>query len=226
MRSIRIADYCCTFCVFCIITFYLFRFYVTIVKSNFTEIDYDCTSSASPRRKELLSFITTDFKIVPADIDETVENNVPLEKRPEYLAVKKALHISKNGYEKNIVIGCDTGVFVDGKMLGKPKNREDAENMLKLLSGRQHKVITGCCTVKNGVAKSFSNVTLVEFFELSDLEIEEYIATGEPFDKAGAYGIQGKGSLLVKKIDGDYFNVVGLPVSELNRILKKEYSYE
>ena len=98
--------------------------------------------------------------------------------------------------------------------------------MLKLISGRQHKVITGCCTVKNGVAKSFSNVTLVEFFELSDSEIEEYIATGEPFDKAGAYGIQGKGSLLVKKIDGDYFNVVGLPVSELNRILKKEYSYE
>ena len=144
-------------------------------------------ASASPRRKELLSFITTDFKIVPADIDETVENNVPLEKRPEYLAVKKALHISKNGYEKDIVIGCDTGVFVDGKMLGKPKNREDAENMLKLLSGRQHKVITGCCTVKNGVAKSFSNVTLVEFFELSDSEIEEYIATGEPFDKAGAY---------------------------------------
>ena len=138
-------------------------------------------ASASPRRKELLSFITTDFKIVPADIAETVENNVPLEKRPEYLAVKKALHISKNGYENDIVIGCDTGVFVDGKMLGKPKNREDAENMLKLLSGRQHKVITGCCTVKNGVAKSFSNVTLVEFFELSDLEIEEYIATGEPF---------------------------------------------
>ena len=178
-------------------------------------------ASASPRRKELLSFITTDFKIVPADIDETVENNVPLEKRPEYLAVKKALHISKNGYEKDIVIGCDTGVFIDGKMLGKPKNREDAENMLKLLSGRQHKVITGCCTVKNGVAKSFSNVTLVEFFELSDSEIEEYIATGEPFDKAGAYGIQGKGSLLVKKIDGDYFNVVGLPVSELNRILSQ-----
>ena len=111
------------------------------------------------------------------------------------------------------------------KMLGKPKNREDAENMLKLLSGRQHKVITGCCTVKNGVAKSFPIVTLVEFFELP-IEIEEYIATGEPFDKAGAYGIQGKGSLLVKKIDGDYFNVVGLPVSELNRILKKEYSYE
>lgn len=183
-------------------------------------------ASASPRRKELLSFITTDFKIVPADIDETVENNVPLEKRPEYLAAKKALYISKNGYEKDIVIGCDTGVFVDGKMLGKPKNREDAENMLKLLSGRQHKVITGCCIVKNGVAKSFSNVTLVVFFELSDSEIEEYIATGEPFDKAGAYGIQGKGSLLVKKIDGDYFNVVGLPVSELNRILKKEYSYE
>ena len=215
MRSIRIADYCCTFCVFCITTFYLFRFYVTIVKSNFTEIDYDCTCICFTTKKRAFSFITTDFKIVPADIDETVENNVPLEKRPEYLAVKKALHISKNGYEKDIVIGCDTGVFVDGKMLGKPKNREDAENMLKLLSGRQHKVITGCCTVKNGVAKSFSNITLVEFFELSDSEIEEYIATGEPFDKAGAYGIQGLGSLLIEKIDGDYFNVVGLPISAL-----------
>lgn len=145
---------------------------------------------------------------------------------PNILPSKRHCIFQKNGYENDIVIGCDTGVFVDGKMLGKPKNREDAENMLKLLSGRQHKVITGCCTVKNGVAKSFSNVTLVEFFELSDSEIEEYIATGEPFDKAGAYGIQGKGSLLVKKIDGDYFNVVGLPVSELNRILKKEYSYE
>ena len=136
------------------------------------------------------------------------------------------MHISKNGYEKDIVIGCDTGDYVDGKILGKPKNSEVAENMLKLLSGRHHKGITGCCTGKNGVAKSFSNVTLVEFFELSDSEIEEYIATGEPFDKAGAYGIQNKGSLLVKKIDGDYFNVVGLPISELNRILKKEYSYE
>lgn len=178
-------------------------------------------ASASPRRKELLKLIVPEFEIVPADIDETVENNVTLEKRPEYLARKKALHISKNGYQSDVVIGCDTGVFVDGKMLGKPKDREDAENMLRMLSGRQHKVITGCCIAKRGIAKSFSNVTLVEFFELSDLEIEEYIATGEPFDKAGAYGIQGKGSLLVKKIDGDYFNVVGLPVSELNRVLKK-----
>lgn len=183
-------------------------------------------ASASPRRKELLSFITNDFKIVPADIDETLESGIPLEKEPEYLAHKKALHILQNGYENDIVIGCDTGVFVDGKMLGKPKDREDAENMLKMLSGRQHKVITGCCIVSKKKTTAFSNVTLVEFFELSDNEIKEYIATGEPFDKAGAYGIQGKGSLLVKKIDGDYFNVVGLPVSELNRILKKEYSYE
>lgn len=93
-------------------------------------------ASASPRRKELLSFITTNFKIVPADIDETVEDNVPLEKRPEYLAVKKALHISKNGYEKDIVIGCDTGVFVDGKMLGKPKNRERCREYVKTAFGQ------------------------------------------------------------------------------------------
>ena len=104
-------------------------------------------------------------------------------------------------------------------MLGKPKNKEDAKQMLTELSGRKHKVITGCCICANSKVNSFSQVTEVEFYELTEKEIESYIATGEPMDKAGSYGIQGKGSLLVKGIVGDYFNVVGLPVARLNKEL-------
>ncbi len=176
-------------------------------------------ASASPRRQELLKLITEDFAVVPSDIDETVPDTIAVECRPEYLAVKKARHIFENGYEKDVVIGCDTGVVIDGKMLGKPMDAADAKAMLKSLSGRTHKVITGCCICKNGVQKSFSQVTEVEFYPLSEDDIDNYIATGEPMDKAGAYGIQGKGSLLVKSINGDYFNVVGLPVALLNQKL-------
>ena len=166
-------------------------------------------ASASPRRQELLKLITKDFAVMPSDIDESVPSNIETEKSPEYLAEKKAKHIFENGHKNDTVIGCDTGVFIDGKMLGKPKNKQDAKGMLAELSGRTHKVITGCCICKNGTVNSFSMVTEVEF----------YIATGEPMDKAGSYGIQGKGSLLVKGIVGDYFNVVGLPVARLNKEL-------
>ena len=159
-------------------------------------------ASASPRRKELLSLITTDFKIVPSGEEETVPNNIPPEKQPEYT-----------------VIGADTSVIADGKILGKPKNRSEARDMITTLSGSTHKVITGCAIVKKGVCRSFSKETLVEFYALDECEIEEYISTDEPYDKAGAYGIQGRGALLVKGIKGDYFNVVGLPVAALKREL-------
>ncbi len=119
-----------------------------------------------------------------------------------------------------MVIGCDTGVFIDNLMLGKPADKSQAKEMLSLLSGRTHKVITGCCIMRGGKTVSFSKVTEVEFYRLSDEEIREYISTGEPMDKAGAYGIQGKGSLLVKKISGDYFNVVGMPIAEIRQRLK------
>lgn len=177
-------------------------------------------ASASPRRKELLKLLFDDFSVEPADIDETVTKEIDLLKYPEYLALKKARHIFEHGHIKDTVIGCDTGVFIDGIMLGKPQSDTQAKEMLKLLSGRTHKVITGCSIFHNGSNVTFSETTLVEFYSLTDKEMDEYIATGEPMDKAGAYGIQGKGALLVKGIKGDFFNVVGLPVGAIRQRMK------
>lgn len=177
-------------------------------------------ASASPRRQELLKLITENFTVIPADIDETVPDNINIFSAPEYLAVQKARHIAAL-YPDSLVIGSDTSVFCDEIMLGKPKDDSDAAEMLKMLSARQHKVITGCAICKGSQSISFSETTFVEFFPLSREEIAEYVKTGEPRDKAGAYGIQGKGSLLVKGIYGDYFNVVGLPVARLKREIDK-----
>lgn len=176
-------------------------------------------ASASPRRKELIKLIEQNAVCVPADIDETVPQGIEPESAPEYLACKKALFIAKD-YPDDTVIGCDTSVFVDSVILGKPKDRQDAFNMLSLLSGRTHKVITGCCIVKGKKSRSFSCTSYVKFFPMTEKEIWEYIDTEEPMDKAGSYGIQQKGCLFVEKIDGDYFNIVGLPVSLLNKQLK------
>ena len=178
-------------------------------------------ASASPRRKELLKLLFDDFTVEPADIDETVTKDIDLVKYPEYLALKKSRHIFEHGHMSDTVIGCDTGVFIDGIMLGKPEDKAQAKEMLRLLSGRTHKVITGCSIFHNGANISFSETTMVEFYPLTDEDIEKYIATGEPMDKAGAYGIQGRGATLVKGIKGDYYNVVGLPVGVLNQKLKK-----
>ena len=177
-------------------------------------------ASNSPRRKELLKLITPDFTVIPAKIDEAVDSSVPLFSRPQYLAEKKAKYIFTNGHNEDTVIGSDTGVFIDDVMLGKPENADDARRMLKMLSGRCHRVITGCCIISDKGCKTFSQITEVEFYALSDTDINDYILTHEPDDKAGAYGIQGKGAILVKGIYGDYFNVVGLPVSLLNQKLK------
>ena len=174
-------------------------------------------ASKSPRRKELLSFITTDFAVKSADVDETLPQGISTDKAVEYLSKIKAEPF-KN--ENDIVIGADTVVALDGKILGKPRDDADAFATLKMLSGREHSVFTGVSVIKGENIETFSVQTKVKMFELTDEEIEEYIATDEPFDKAGSYGIQGKGSLLVEKIDGDYFNVVGLPISRLNRVLK------
>lgn len=173
-------------------------------------------ASASPRRNELFKFITDEFDCLPADIAEHVPQHVDTFSAPEYLAVQKALHVSKQ-YANAIVIGSDTSVFIEDMMLGKPKNEEDAFKMLSLLSGRKHKVITGCAICYGGKSMSFSATSVVEFYDLSEQEIRQYIATKECFDKAGAYGIQGYGSTLVKEIHGDYFNIVGLPVARLKK---------
>ena len=174
-------------------------------------------ASASPRRQELLKLIFDDFTVEPSDIDETVRRSIELEQYPEYLALKKSRHVAEKNHFDDIVIGCDTGVFIGDIMLGKPKDKEQAREMLKLLSGKTHRVITGVSIFYKGQNISFSEVTEVEFYNLTDIDIDEYIAAGEPMDKAGAYGIQGKGALLVKRIKGDFYNVVGLPVGELKQ---------
>lgn len=175
-------------------------------------------ASKSPRRRELLSLITKDFEIKSADVDETLPQGITPDKAVEYLSKIKAQPFD-NGVDT--IIGADTVVAVDNKILGKPADRKQAFDMLKMLSGRYHSVFTGVTVISPKGTVTFSVETKVKFFELSDDEINTYIATGECDDKAGAYGIQGKGSLLVEKIDGDYFNVVGLPVSLLNKQLEQ-----
>ena len=176
-------------------------------------------ASGSPRRKELLKLVVPEFDCLTADIDEVCPDETAPYERPEYLAVKKAGHIAKN-HPDCAVIGADTAVFLGDTMLGKPKDERNAETMLASLSGRTHKVITGCAIVKGDRKISFSVVSEVTFYVLTEKEIKEYVKTKEPLDKAGAYGIQGKGALLVKEIRGDYFNIVGLPVAELKRKMR------
>ncbi len=175
-------------------------------------------ASSSPRRRELLKLITEDFESISTDVDETLPENTDPFKASEYLSLIKAKAVEYSS--ENIVIGCDTTVIIDNKILGKPNNINQCREYLEMLSGRSHKVITACSIVCGDNIRTFSEVTEVTFRTLSNEDIEWYISTGEPFDKAGGYGIQGKGSLLIERINGDYFNVVGLPVSRLNQELK------
>ncbi|MCH5314596.1 MAG: septum formation protein Maf [Eubacterium sp.] len=170
-------------------------------------------ASKSPRRRELLSLITTNFEVKTADVDEALPSGISPKDAVEYLSKIKAQPF-KNGTD--IIIGADTVVTLDEKILGKPENEQEAFDMLRMLSGREHSVFTGVTIIKGEEETTFSCETKVEFFELSDRQIWDYIATGDPMDKAGAYGIQNGGALFVKKINGDYSNVVGLPVSLLN----------
>ncbi len=177
-------------------------------------------ASGSPRRQELLRLITEDFTVSPVDADETLPEGMPVEMAAAYLADLKASTAAKI-FPESLIIGCDTVVLLGDEIMGKPKDREDAHRMLRALSGQTHSVLTGCSLYYGKQTTVFTTETLVTFYPLSDAEIEAYLDTGEPFDKAGAYGIQGKGSLLVKEIEGDYFNVVGLPVAGLSRQLKQ-----
>ena len=175
-------------------------------------------ASGSPRRKELLSLIIPDFEILVSGCEEFVPAGTPAEKVPALLAEQKALAVAELRPE-DTVIGSDTVVVLGGEIFGKPKDKAGAHAMLKALSGKKHFVYTGVAVAEKGSVRSFVQKTEVEFYELSDETIEKYIATGEPMDKAGSYGIQGKGSVLVKGINGDYFNVMGLPVAETARFL-------
>lgn len=176
-------------------------------------------ASGSPRRKELLNNIGIKFDVIPSNADETLPASLTPAQAVEYLSKTKA-HDVFLSHPDCAVIGSDTVVACDGKILGKPKNETDAFKMLKMLSGKTHSVFTGVTIMTEDETVSFYEETKVTFYELTDDEINSYIKTGEPMDKAGAYGIQGKGCVLVKKIDGDYFNVVGLPAARTYRELK------
>jgi septum formation protein len=179
-------------------------------------------ASSSPRRKELLRQIGVDFVVDPADVDEGV---LPGE-APEGYAVRVALdkaRVVSQRYEAGIIIAADTIVVAGDEILGKPANAGEAERMLRVLSGRMHRVITGLAVMHAATGRELVRVseTRVWFRDLSAEEITAYAASGEPLDKAGAYGIQEKGALLVGRIEGCYFNVVGLPVSLLGEMLRE-----
>lgn len=178
-------------------------------------------ASKSPRRSEILKNAGIDFTVRVADADETIPEGTKPEDAVVFLAARKAMAVPRENDE--VVLGADTVVVLDDMILGKPKDKDDAFNMIKRLSGRVHSVFTGVCAIGDGISLTFAEETKVEFYPLSDNEIYDYINTNEPYDKAGAYGIQGLASKFIRGIEGDYFNVVGLPVSSVyKKIIKKQ----
>lgn len=184
-------------------------------------------ASQSPRRKELLKILISDFEQISPNFAEQISEDISLEAQISSLALQKAISVSEELFEKkincegDIVISADTVVYLNGVML-KPRGRNDAINMLERLSGNVHHVITGIAVLKLGTNIKYvdSSITEVYFKKISREEIEEYVDTGEPMDKAGAYGIQGIGSRFIEKINGDFYSVMGLPLSKLDSILK------
>lgn len=179
-------------------------------------------ASSSPRRKELLGFITKDFDVLSPDVDEDIAETNPA-KLVMALSKKKADAALERAGEKAVVIGADTVVVLDRHILGKPEDEADAARMLRMLSGRKHYVYTGFTVINGYTGKTRTDVvkTAVLFNVLSDEEIAGYIKTREPMDKAGAYGIQGYGSKFISAVNGDYFCVMGFPVSSIYEALKK-----
>lgn len=191
-------------------------------------------ASASPRRKELLAQVGAEFEVIPAKGEEVITGSRPKEVVVE-LAVQKAEEVKRrllgqqaavtDADDTVVVLGADTVVAFEGQILGKPKDEADAERMLSMLSGNTHSVYTGVAVIaiRNGESEiySFYEKTKVTMYPMGKQQILAYIRTGEPMDKAGAYGIQGKGALLVKEIQGDYNNVVGLPVAKIFQRMSK-----
>ncbi len=181
-------------------------------------------ASASPRRSEILSVAGFEFDIIPSDSEE-ISEGLPPEEAARINALAKAKEVYDRVGDGACVVGADTVVTIDGEILGKPRDREDAFNMLKTLSGRKHQVITGYAVICENFEVSAFCSTEVVFRAISDGEILAYIDTFEPMDKAGSYAIQEKGSLFIKSMNGDFFNVVGLPVAEIADILKSVEVY-
>lgn len=177
-------------------------------------------ASKSPRRKQLMDTLNIPYEIIVADIEETIDYEKELKSEIENLSFLKALKVYKDNPDA-IVVGADTIVVVDNKVLGKPHNEEEASQMLHKLQNNKHTVITGCSIISSKMSETFSNVSDVYFNPMSDDEINDYIKTKEPMDKAGAYAIQGLGSKFIHSINGDYYSIMGLPISEVYQRLKK-----
>ncbi len=183
-------------------------------------------ASASPRRKELMTMAGLSFDVIVSDCEEAIEYDGPKD-MVKKLSLLKALDVAdkirKTEKEPHLVIGADTIVYFQNRILGKPKNTEDAFCMLNAMSGNTHTVYTGVTIIDtaSGMTDTFFEATKVEFYDVTEEEIRDYIATGDPMDKAGSYGVQGRGCFLVKRIEGDYFSVVGLPIAHLLRELVK-----
>ena len=177
-------------------------------------------ASQSPRRRELMMLLNTPFSSENPQIDEVVDPALPIQKAVEKIAVDKAQDVF-NRHPNAIVIGSDTVVVIDDEVLGKPKDDEDAIRMLKLLSGKTHKVITGVCMISEHEKIVFHSQAKVTFYPLDEALIKSYVASSLPMDKAGAYGIQDRGALFIESIQGDYYTIMGLPIAEVNRRLKK-----
>lgn len=179
-------------------------------------------ASQSPRRRELLGRMgITEFEVRPAKGEETAPAGLEPGALVEHLAEQKAAEVCRDAQSGDVVIAADTVVACDGKVLGKPRDEGQAREMLRLLSGRSHTVYTGVAVCRDGETLVEHEATQVRFRSLREEEIGQYVSTGEPMDKAGAYGIQGYGCLLVEGIQGDYFNVVGLPVCRLGGMLRR-----
>ena len=188
-------------------------------------------ASGSPRRSEILEKLGLQFEVLVSNADErkidksTVEPSLYVQE----LALLKAVSAAEQLKNKNaLIISADTIVYSDGEILGKPKNDEDAKHMLSMLSGKCHSVFSGICVMD---AKSLKSVcakeeTKVFFSEITPEKIEDYVKTGEPHDKAGSYAVQGIGALFIEKIEGDFFNVIGLPVKKLSEIMEKEFEFD
>ena len=177
-------------------------------------------ASASPRRKEILELADLKFDVMPSDAQEITTKTAPNEVVME-LASLKAKDIYKKSEKQSMIVGADTVVAYQGQILGKPTDEADAKRMLTMLSGQTHEVYTGVCVIEDEKIKTFYEETKVTFYEISDEQIDRYIKTGEPMDKAGSYGIQGKAAVFIKGIEGDYYNVVGFPIARFLQEITK-----
>ena len=177
-------------------------------------------ASMSPRRREILALPGFEFTVHPADIDESVPDGTPADSAVMMTAQKKAEAVLPYASEEDVILAADTVVCLDGVIIGKPATTDEAVKTLRTLSDRTHTVYTGYCLLKGGKRISGVEATNVTFRELDGNEIADYVASGEPMDKAGAYGLQGRGCTFAKRIDGDYFNVIGLPICTIHNCLK------